>query len=286
MYPTGLTPWVIENILVVASFSTSLFSAVAVHSSLSENFSVFNMEKSKNTPNSEVDFFKIFCENPRHFDINVLQGSHKFISLVLRNKTPAPKKSILIDIFNEFTSEPIKDYVFHRISKKLLLELALRIIQEITEKGAGRANSLQLVVEKTSNGAKSVVIARNTDNNSGAAETFEAVEIDDSTFKLTDRAGVSPDISVAIGKQRKPPYQEPDARGYFTPKRRVRKSLAKFFQVQMILCKSYLSLLTDSFLQDDSDEPPTTTPAQGKPDERGHNAEQASECVGHITMQS
>ena len=187
---------------------------------------------------------KIFSENPRHFNIKVLQGSHKFISLALRNKTTAPKKSTLIDIFNEFASEPIKDYVFHRISKKLLLELALRIIQEIVQKGVDRASSLQLVVQKTSNGAKSVVIARNNDKDSDAAETIEGAEIEDATFTLKDKHGVSPDISVAIGKNRDPPYQEPDATGYFTPKRGPRKSLAKYFQVHIIpnkMCKVHLS---------------------------------------------
>ena len=80
--------------------------------------------------------------------METLQGTHKYISLALRNEIPSPKKSILIDIFHEFTTEPIKDYVFQRINKKMLLELALRVIQEIAEKGAERAGTLQLVVDK------------------------------------------------------------------------------------------------------------------------------------------
>ena len=162
--------------------------------------------------------------------METLQGAHKYISLVLRDKTPSPKKSILINVFHEFTVKPIKDYVFHRINKKMLLELALRVIQEIAENGAERAKSLQLVVEKTSNGSKTVVIARGADTVSKDTP-FQTTEIEDVTFKLSDPAGLSPGISFSIGKNREPAYQEPDANGYFTPRRRARKSLTRIFQV-------------------------------------------------------
>ena len=163
--------------------------------------------------------------------METLQGTHKYISLVVRNKIPSPKKSILINLFHEFTVEPIKDYVFHRINKTMLLEPALRILQEIAEKGAARTKSLQLVVEKTSNGSKSVVIARIPDT-SEKELSFQTTKIDDVTFKVSDRAGLSPDISFSIGKNRDPAYQESDVNGYFTPKRGVRKSLNRIFQVR------------------------------------------------------
>ena len=89
--------------------------------------------------------------------METLQDAHKYISLALRNEIPAPKKSILIDLFHEFSLEPIKDYVFHRINKTIILELALRILQEIVEKGEKRDGTLQLVIEKTSSVTKSVV---------------------------------------------------------------------------------------------------------------------------------
>ena len=141
--------------------------------------------------NSDLEFIKKFCKNPRDFHMETLQETHRYISLALRNEIPAPKKSILIDIFREFAANPIKDYVFHRINKKILLELALRIIQEIAEKGAEHAWTLQLVVGKTSNGIKSVVIAKNAPS-ADKQTTFEATEIEDVTFKISDRAGMSP----------------------------------------------------------------------------------------------
>ena len=140
-------------------------------------------------------------------------------------------------------------YVFHRINKKLLLELDLRIVQENVQKGVERASSLQLIVQKSPTVQKSIVIVRNNDKDPAAAETIEGAEIEDATFMLKDSNGVSPDISVAIGKNRDSPYQEPDAREYFTPKRGPRKSLVKYFQVRTIIhkmCKLHLSPLMES----------------------------------------
>ena len=173
-----------------------------------------------------------FCKQPRNSGIQVIQGSHKYISLAIRGEIPTPKKSILIGIFREFSAEPIKDYIFNRIPKKMLLELALCVLQDIIAKGSTRAKSLQLVVAKTTEGNKTVVIdEEDEDGNSASSLARQSPsKIAKAIFKLSDKNGISPDISLSIGEDSDPAYKPPDKQGYFTP---VRRSLRREFDVSI-----------------------------------------------------
>ena len=194
------------------------------------------MSKSKKN-DLDKKLFMTFCQDPRGSTIQIVQGAHKFISLSIRGDLPTPKKSILIGIFREFSAEPIKDYVFNRIPKKMLLELALCILQDIITKGSARAKSLQLVVVKTSEGDKRVVIDEDNadDNEADTTAQLAARKIANAVFRLSDKNGISPDISLSIGNGEDPAYKPPDRQGYFTP---VRRSLTREFNV----CDSLFSL--------------------------------------------
>ena len=190
------------------------------------------MNKSKSF-SSEHKLFLKFCENPRDSDIQTIQGSHRYISLALRGETSTPKKSILITLFQEFSTETIKDWIFNRIPKRMLLELALCILQDIIKKGATRAKSIQLVVAKTSDGDKTVVIegGDRSDDAIGSQNRISASQIDNALFRLSDKNGKSPVVSIAIGKGKGPAYQPPDKQGYFTPSRSAKKNLQQDFEV-------------------------------------------------------
>ena len=195
------------------------------------------MEKS-NTENNGKEFFEKFCENPRGSDIETFQGAHKYVSIVITHKNPPIKKSTLIKIFNELTVEPIRDYIFDRIAKKLLLELALRILQDIIQNAVERAASIKLVLTKAVTGKNMVTIAPHS-SGSSAESTFSVTEVLDSSFRLSDRQGLSPDVTFSIGKNRRPAFQQPDDNGYFTPKRtapNARKSLDMDFEVSKVQC--------------------------------------------------
>ena len=186
-----------------------------------------------NNENSGIELLKKFCNNPKGGNLEIFQGSHKFLTLVLGQKISSlfTKKSILIGIFNEFMDEPVKDYIFHRISRKLLLELAIRILQEFIERGAERASSLKLVIAKATDGENTILIAQNQPNGDVCKDPYSAPEVLDATFRLSDKSGLLPDVSFSIGKKRPPAFQRPDKTGYFTPKKGVRKSLNDAFQV-------------------------------------------------------
>ena len=184
--------------------------------------------------NSGVEFFIKFSKNPKEVDIETVQGSHKFLSLVLGQKisSSVAKKSTLIRIFNQFLDEPVRDYVFHRISRKLLLELALRILQEFVKRGVQHARSLKLVVAKSTSSDEKTILIAPSDGSSEGNNPYQAPEVLDATFRLSDTSGLSPDVSFSIGKKRPPAFQRPDHAGYFTPsKKGARKSLSKDFKV-------------------------------------------------------
>lgn len=190
------------------------------------------MSKSKSSP-PEHKLFLEFCANPRDSDIQTVQGSHKYISLAIRGEITKPKKVVLIDLFQEFSTEPIKDYVFNRIPKLMLLELALCVLQDIIAKGPERARSLQLVVAKTSDGDKTVVIEEGEQSERAVASQPQnpATQIENASFRLSDKDGKSADVSFSIGKDKEPAYQPPDKSGYFTPSRSARRNLQKELEV-------------------------------------------------------
>ena len=172
---------------------------------MSSNTKTFSNEK----------FFTIFHDNPKDSPIEVIQGAHRFMISVVKNRTEAPKNSILIDIFNEFCHPPIKTYIFKSMAKKILLELALCILQEIALRGPARAKTLQLVVERAAVGGKTVRIADEED----ASESEEAPpskDIDEAYFRLRDSSGSSPDVTFSSGQGHREPFGPADAEGNFT----------------------------------------------------------------------
>ena len=72
---------------------------------------------------------------PKNSSPDVIQGAHRFISKVIQGETSGPTNAVLIDIFREFLPGHVKDYVFTRMGKPILLELALTILQDLISNG-------------------------------------------------------------------------------------------------------------------------------------------------------
>ena len=130
----------------------------------------------------DIELFQVFSGNPKGCDLETIQGSHRYITNVIKGTEESPKKSILIDIFNSFSKDKIKDYVYNRMKKSILLELALCILQEIAAGGPDRATNLQLQIEKTSSGGKQITITPNE----GKDDEFPLSHSDENTFLEID----------------------------------------------------------------------------------------------------
>ena len=182
---------------------------------------------------SDIEFFEKFKQDPRSPDKDIIQGAHRFISLVIKGDLNAPKNAIIIEIIREFLDENVKDYVFTRMGKKILLELALVILQDLAANGPQRAKALKLKVVQTVSGGKTIVhpnaesFARYKDNNTPENPPIEAAH-----FTLSDSSGASPTVKFKSGTGLAPPYTQPDPEGYFTPRKKSnKKSLLKEFEV-------------------------------------------------------
>ena len=156
---------------------------------------------------SDSDCFNLFSNSPKNVSLEVMKGAHKFVAKALKEGGSTPTCQTLIKIFTAFTPQKIKDYVFTRMKKPILLELALCIIQEIVLNGVGRAETLQLEVVKSKSGGKTVKIADQFE-----AESTESPDsgflnkIDEAFFKLKNADGKSPDVNIASGQGHKAPY--------------------------------------------------------------------------------
>ena len=168
--------------------------------------------------------------------MDIIKGPHRFINDVIQGREEGPNRAVLITLFNEFVDGEIKDYVYHRMKKPILLELALCILQEIGSFGVGRAKSLRLKVVKTCSEGKQVKQVVIDKEKSGSefpltpadeSALKELAEIDEAIFCLSDSLGRSPDVTVHSGQGRAAPYLPPDEFGYFTPKKSARKSLSE-----------------------------------------------------------
>ena len=182
--------------------------------------------------------FDIFVRDPKNCKHEIVIGAHKFLSEVIAGKEKSPVNSVFIGLFGKFTKTEVKNYVHRHMTKKILLELALCVIQEIILGGAARARTLQLVVEETRTGGKTVVIEK-------PAEEFPVDEefvrdIDEAFFCIHDLEGKSPDIRLSSGQGRSPSYSPLEEDGSFTPKKGKPKSLSRDLEVHkaMILIKS------------------------------------------------
>ena len=72
---------------------------------------------------SDFDCFTLFSNSPKNVSIEVMKGAHKFVAKSIKNGDSGPTCSTLIKIFTAFSQQKIKDYVFTRMKKPILLEL-------------------------------------------------------------------------------------------------------------------------------------------------------------------
>ena len=180
--------------------------------------------------------FQKFCENPKLFNMDVIQGSHKFLVEVVRGDKEGPTNGTLINIFNAFcTKEPIKMYIFRRLGKKILQELALCILQDLASNGPGRAKTLELEVVKASSGGKRVKIVDRFADDSGPIDQSFLDEIDEAIFRFKDPSGESPDIKISSRQGFAAPYLPPDEEGAFvTPTKWKPRSLDEEMAVSLL----------------------------------------------------
>ena len=117
-------------------------------------------------------------------------------------------------------------YVFKRLGKKILQELALCILQDLATNGPGRAKTLELEVVKASSGGKVVKIVDHFEDGSGPLDQSFLDEIDEAIFRFKDPARESPDIKISARQGFAAPYLPPNEEGTFvTPTKRKPRSL-------------------------------------------------------------
>ena len=106
-------------------------------------------------PTPDHKFFTEFISDPKGSNMETILGAHRFLAMIIDSEEDGPTRKTLMKIFRPFVPEnSIKDYIFRRISKSLLLELALCILQDVTVNGLARLSTLTLVIEKTRAGGK------------------------------------------------------------------------------------------------------------------------------------
>ena len=181
---------------------------------------------------SSFECFQKFVEFPKGSDMDIIMGSHKFMIEVIRKEKESPSNKTLIKIFGEFSKKPIKNYIFSRMGKSIMQELAVCILQDLAANGPQRAKSLQLEVVTASSGGKTVQIADQFDDGSAIDQSF-LDEIDSAIFKFKDGSGSSPDVNFASGQGYAAPYLPPGESGEFlTPKKKVARVLLKDIEVR------------------------------------------------------
>ena len=74
--------------------------------------------------------FIVFSKNSKEYDLPRILTAHRFVSKVIDGKEEAHKCAIIIRILMAF-APGMKEYVFKRIKKEILLELALCLIQDL-----------------------------------------------------------------------------------------------------------------------------------------------------------
>ena len=182
---------------------------------------------------SPSDCFLQFCKEPKGFNLDVIQGAHKFLVEVVRGNQESPNNKTLIEIFSAFCNKPIKTYIYRKMGKKIMQELAICILQDLAANGPGRAATLQLEVVKATAGGKVVKIA---DQFSEGDDNFDQSfldEIDQAIFKFSDQSGRSPDVKITSGQGLAAPYILPEADGAFvTPKKRKSSSTSDTAEVR------------------------------------------------------
>ena len=182
-----------------------------------------------------LDCFNRFKQSPKDASIEVVKGVHKFLAQAIKNPKNSPTCGELIKIFHHFSSGQIKDYVYNRMTKKVVLELALCVVQEILLNGIGRAKTLELELVKTKYGGKTVKIA---DPFRAERDDFDEAflgKIDEAFFCIKDSEGLSPDVNLAAGLGHKAPYSPFGKDGGFVrPKPPVVRSLEASIEVNFL----------------------------------------------------
>ena len=179
-----------------------------------------------------LDCFREFQLHPKRCEPAVIKGAHKYIARSIKGDIEGPKVSVLIEIFNKFSKGPIKDYVYTRMTKSILLELALTVLQDIANGGAERAKTLSLVIEKTKKGGKQVVVTdteppQESQPRDPLLDDSFLEEIDEAMFCLKDETGATPDFSFESGRGHKPPYSPFGKNGEFVPIQEIPAKQAK-----------------------------------------------------------
>ena len=182
---------------------------------------------------TESEHFQEFSDSPKECTIQNIQGSIRYLSNVLKTSEQGPKCSTLIHIFNQFTVEEIKDYVYRRMTKKILLELALCILEEIASGGIARAKTIVIVLKRTASGGKQIEIqsAPSDDEEFPLSNDDESIirDLDEAEFDITDSSGASPARTIRSGKHLAPPFSQKDLDAFSTPKKSSSKSLSTEF---------------------------------------------------------
>jgi len=155
---------------------------------------------------TDVECFETFSNNPKKASMEIIHGAHKFIAKVIQDDEPGPTCPTLIKMFAFFTKKPIKSYVFTRMTKPILLELALCIIQDLALNGPARAKNLQLELVDSKSGGKTVKVADQFKEDGSEYNHDFLASIDEAFFKLKDAEGKSPDFHIAAGQGHKASY--------------------------------------------------------------------------------
>ena len=185
-----------------------------------------------NSPDSlpNVSCFDLFVKDPKVCKLGVIQGTHSFITHVIKGIEQSSKNSTFIDLLNQFTKVPIKTHVFQRMTKSILQELALCVLQELISCGPSRAQNLSLVLQETRAHGKTVVI----EQDEFPVDDEFIGDIDEAFFKLSDVTGFSPEKKVASGQGHEAPCPPSDDKVFFvTPIKTKPKSLRGDFQVNL-----------------------------------------------------
>ena len=186
---------------------------------------------------SSIDYFNQFVESPRDVSSEVLDGAHRYVARSIQEGKGGPTIKDLVKMFGHFTHGKVQAYVFKRTTKPILLELALRIIQEISLNGVGRAKSLQLVTVKSKAGGKIIRIADQFSNGEDDFDEAALQKIDEAYFRLLDKEGKSPEVNFAAGQDHAAPYSPFAKDGSFVrPKPMARRSLEASIEVWTAPC--------------------------------------------------
>lgn len=175
---------------------------------------------------SDSECFLMFSEDPKNSPKIIVEGAHKFIANAIKNNEPGPTVQKLIKIFTAFSKTPIKNYVFTRMTKPILLELALCIVQDIALNGPNRARTLTLELVNAKAGGKVVRVADPFEVPAGKLSADSLGEIDEAFVTISDKLGVSPDVKFVSGQGHKAPYSPFGGDGSFVrPRGNVARSL-------------------------------------------------------------